>query len=174
MHHAIRTLALVAATGLVAGHASAQGCPGGTTRITGPALQALISNNTMCAASSTNSDTWQEYHQGLASGDLIDWKQGPGHPVDPTAKVGTWTAGNDANALLTHTYGALAYSWMVCQQGVTNIFFLASTSGAANISGVAVKAGQGSCASLPAATSIFDTRPATKRAPVTAPPTRAP
>jgi hypothetical protein len=164
----------VAATGLVAGHASAQACPGGTTRLTGAALQTLIGNNTLCAASSSNSDTWQEYHQGASSGNLIDWKQGPGHPVDPTATVGTWAVGSDANALLTHTYGASVYSWMVCQQGTTNNFVLASTSGAATVSGVVVKAGQGACASLAPARSIFDVRPANRRAPVPTPATRAP
>ncbi len=176
MHHAIRTLALVAATGLVAGHASAQiACPGGTTRITGAALQALINGNTVCAASSSNADTWQEFHQGAGSGTLIDWKQGPGHATDPTSNVGTWVAGNDTNALLTHSYGTSAYSWMVCRQGTSSNFALVSTSGAATITGVTVKAGQGACATLPTATSVFDTRPTTiKKVLVPAPATRAP
>ncbi len=174
MHQVIRTLAWVAASGLVAGHASAQGaCPGGSTRITGPALQTLISGNTVCAASSTNADTWQEFHQGAGSGALIDWKRGMGHATDPTATVGTWAAGNDANAVLTHTYGAASYSWLVCQQGMTPNYVLASTGSAGNITGVTVKSGQGACGSL-ANASINDVRPVTRRAPVPAPATRAP
>lgn len=174
MHQVIRTLAWVAATGLVAGHASAQSvCPGGSTRVTGPALQTLINGNTLCAASSTNTDTWQEFHQGAGSGALVDWKRGPGHPTDPTATVGTWTAGNDANAVLTHIYGGVSYAWQVCQQGSTANYVLASTGSAGNISGVTVKAGQGACNGL-ASASINDVRPGTRQAPVQAPATRAP
>jgi hypothetical protein len=173
MHHAIRILTLVAATGLVAGQASAQVvCPGGTTRVT-TTLQSLISGNTVCGGSSSNSDTWQEYHQGAGSGPLIDWKLGPNHPVDPMSQVGTWSAGNDANALLTHTYGTSVYSWLVCQSGTSNNFALVSTSGAATLTGVTVKAGQGACPSLPNAASVKDVRPPIiKRAPTAAPANR--
>ncbi len=154
MHHAIRTLVGVAATAFLVGPAFAQvtaTCPAGSTRITGPALPTLFGGNTLCAASSTNTDTWQEYHQGTSSGSLIDWKRGPGHPVDPTGPVGSWSAGNDANAVLTHTYGASSYSWLVCQVNSGNNFTLVSTAGAASITGATVKAGQGSCAALPLA-----------------------
>jgi hypothetical protein len=144
MHHAIRTLALVAATGLAAGHVSAQiACPGGTTQITGAALQTLVSNRTICAASSTNSDTWQEYHD--PNGDLVDWKLGS-NPVDPTTKVGIWSVGS--NDLLIHNYGSAVYSWMVCQVGTANSFTLRSNSGASDVTGATVRAGKGSCASL--------------------------
>jgi hypothetical protein len=176
MQHVIRTLALVAATVMVTGHASAQvACPGGTARVAGAALRTLINGNTMCAASSSNSDTWQEYHQGAGAGSLIDWKRGPGHPVDPTTTVGTWSAGNDANAVLTHNYGASAYSWLVCQQAAASTFVLVSTSGAANIAGVSVKAGQGDCATLPnAVTTDVRPNPISKRPQVTTPGSRLP
>jgi hypothetical protein len=149
MQHAIRTLALVAATGLMAGHASAVdalACPVGTTQVTGSALQALVVNRTMCAASSSNSDTWQEYHD--PNGDLVDWKLGENHPVDPKSKVGTWTAGSDPNAQLTHTYGSSAFSWLVCQPSTGTSYTLVSTSGASTITGVTIKNGQGACAGL--------------------------
>jgi hypothetical protein len=141
MHHVLRTLALVAATGLTAGHASAQlACPSGSTRVTGTALQTLIGNKTICAASSSNSDTWQEFHQGLSSGPLIDWKQGPNHPVDPTSVVGTWSLPNDT---LTHSYGALSYSWWVCQTATS--ITLVSTGVSSTITGATLKSGSVSC-----------------------------
>jgi hypothetical protein len=79
---------------------------------------------------------------------LIDWKLGTGHPTDPTTQVGTWSAGSDAEAVLTHTYGSTSYSWMVCQPTAGTNYTLVSTSGAPTITGVTVKAGQGSCAAL--------------------------
>jgi hypothetical protein len=37
-------------------------------------------------------DRWQEEHLGGPNGgDLWDYKLGPGHPIDPRKKVGTWS-----------------------------------------------------------------------------------
>lgn len=93
----------------------------------------LVGGKTLCAA--RGNERWQEQHRdGPNSGDLWDYKRGPGHPTDPTAKVGTWSAANGANSSLTHTYGSTSYSWLVCQAGAT--YSLVSTGSGSNITGV--------------------------------------
>jgi hypothetical protein len=145
MYPLIRSLALVAATGLASAGASAQACPGVLlTRVlvlTGP--NGLIAGNTLCAAS--GGDRWQEQH--LDGGQLWDYKLGPNSTTDPRAQVGTWTATNGLDSLLTHTYGGSSYSWVVCRVGGlnSNNYTLVSTSGSATITGATVKTGQASC-----------------------------
>lgn len=58
-------------------------------------------------------DRWQEEH--LANGDLFDYKRGPGHPVDPREKVGTWSVGGSRGPpTVTHAYGpTTAYAWRI-------------------------------------------------------------
>jgi hypothetical protein len=62
-------------------------------------------------------DRWQEEHNtGGASGantPLFDFKLGA-NAVDPRKQVGTWR-NNDTgnNATVTHTYGALSFTWSV-------------------------------------------------------------
>jgi hypothetical protein len=123
-------------------------CPGGTTRVTGGAganpntpgtFRDFISGVTFCAA--RGADRWQEFHAN--NGDLIDWKLG-NNPIDPTEKVGTWSAQNGNDAAVTHTYGATAYTWAVCRVGVTSSYTLVSNT-AGTITGVTIRAGQVPC-----------------------------
>jgi hypothetical protein len=66
-------------------------------------LEAQIVGNTVCAT--RGNDRWQEYHAG--NGDLIDFKLGANHPVDPSKKVGTWSiAGTGGNTLMRYNYGS--------------------------------------------------------------------
>jgi len=90
--------------------ANAQTCPGGTTQVNN---LNPVSGNQICACRS--GERWQEWHG--PAGNLWDYKLGPGHPVDPTKIVGTWSVTNGANALLTHTYGTTSYSFRVCRIG---------------------------------------------------------
>ena len=75
---------------------------------TGPSLNqtqlgSTLTGNTICAI--RNSDRWQELHQ--AGGALIDYKRGPGDPVDPSETVGNWSiAGTGANATVVYNYGS--------------------------------------------------------------------
>ena len=79
----------------------------GSTRVTGTALNTLIEGNTVCAT--RGSEVWQEQHR--AGGQLWDYKMGPGHPVDPTKQVGTWSISRSA---VTYCYtGGLCYSYSV-------------------------------------------------------------
>lgn len=77
------------------------------TRLTGRALQDLVSGNTLCA--SRNADRWQQQHH--PDGTLWDYKMGPGHPVDPSKQVGTWRIqGNQ----ITYTYtGGQSYTYSI-------------------------------------------------------------
>lgn len=117
----------------------AQSCPAGTAAVTGGTLErpnaaggglrSFIADATVCV--SRGQDRWQEYH--APGGDLIDYKQGPKHPVDPSKKIGTWTVlekgvlqsvsrdTRDAAervrqgvAVLRHTYGTTSYDFAVC------------------------------------------------------------
>jgi hypothetical protein len=83
-------------------------CPAGSSR----AVQQLASGETLFAG--RGNERWHEQHRGGPNGgDLWDCKRGPGHPVDPTEKVGTLSATNGANSSLTHTYGSNTLSWLV-------------------------------------------------------------
>lgn len=125
----------------VVGHAQTA-CPGGTNRVSN--VSSLVGGNTLCAA--RGGDRWQEFHQGTGqSGNLIDFKLGAGHPVDPTKTVGTWSSNNGANSNLTHTYGAQSFTWLVCQVGTANNYTLVSTGAVGTITGATVQAGQVAC-----------------------------
>ena len=138
MRPVIRTLALVAATGLVSGEVLAQSCPGGTTRVT--ALTTLLNGNTLCAAS--GNDTWQEQHR--SGGELWDFKLGANSTIDPTAKVGIWKIVDGPSSTLNHDYGAGgSFTWAVCQVGTTNTYTLV---GNITITGATVQTGQVGCA----------------------------
>jgi hypothetical protein len=91
MNLRITGAAFLFAAGLV-GQAAAQNACATGTRVAGDALRTLLAGKTVCAA--LGDDRWQEDHAGNGSGndDLIDYKRGPGHPVDPAEKVGTWRA----------------------------------------------------------------------------------
>lgn len=139
---------LVLAAGVLgAGQVMAQAaCPGGTTRVNN--LTGLIGGKTLCAA--RGNDRWQEFHSGNNSGPLIEYKRGPGHPMDPTETVGTWSATNGANSsLLTHTYtSAGAFVWLVCRGGATQApgtYTLVSTTTHGTIGGATIQNGQVAC-----------------------------
>jgi hypothetical protein len=142
----------------VAGAATAQqiDCPTGTTRQTAgtPAnptavdgdFTTFITGATICAA--RGSDRWQEFH--AANRDLIDYKRGAGHPVDPTRRVGTWTATNGNNATVTHTYGPHSFTWALCRDNASSnppFTYTMVSPTAGTITGVRVLAGQVACPS---------------------------
>lgn len=102
-------------------------------------LQITLSNNTVCAV--RGSDSWQELHQ--SGGALIDYKLGPGHPVDPSEQVGSWSiAGTGANATVVYNYGSGGtYTYKVYQNGGNNYSFCV---GATELLAT-VKTGGGTC-----------------------------
>ena len=126
------------------GQALAQtACPNGTSALTQAEVVALVAGRTMCAARAP--DRWQEFHSGAtaAGGPLNDWKRGPGHPVDPTETVGSWSVNG---SLLTHNYGVNnVFTWLVCRPGSSPNITLVSTGSSGTVNGINTLAGQVAC-----------------------------
>lgn len=111
-------------------------------------LRSFLAGQTVCAQ--RNGDRWQEFHQGYGqndgSGALIDYKLGPGHKVDPSKVVGTWSATQGSNATVTYTYPrAGSYTFIVCQvNGTYNFEPVGGVTGQA-VQGATLRTGQVSC-----------------------------
>lgn len=107
---------LVALGGLSMSGLAAAACQGQGINAT---AASALSGKTLCVTKQ-NGDRFQEFH--APGGDLFDYKRGPGHAVDPTKKVGTWSAaGNN----VVYTYGpGLVYQYTVYRRGNTNTFCL--------------------------------------------------
>jgi len=63
-------------------------------------VRAALDNKLVCAASTSNTDTWSEVHGtlsggGTGAGSLTEYAKGPDHPVDPSKVVGTWAVANN-------------------------------------------------------------------------------
>ncbi len=124
----------IAVAGLVAlaGGVAAQTCTcegAGNTRIQDAALTAALSGNTVCVPNAAGWE-WQEQHRAVTagvsrSGELWDFKRGPGHAIDPTKRVGDWaiTATTIAGGEhVSHSYlggSGSSYSYKVCRVGAT-------------------------------------------------------
>lgn len=98
--------------------ALAQTACAASARLSNAQIRDLLLGKTLCGAPGPGypgaaADRWQEEH--LANGDLFDYKLGPGHPVDPREKVGTWSVGQGTFGAqgVTHSYGATAFVWAV-------------------------------------------------------------
>jgi len=97
-------------------------------------LSTAFSGNTVCAQRA--GDRWQEYHQ--VGGALIDSKMGPGHAVDPSKQVGTWSATSSG---LAYNYGSGGnYTYQVFDNNNGTYSFC---NGAEMV--VTVRSGQGAC-----------------------------
>ena len=97
-------------------------------------LSTAFSGKTVCAQRA--GDRWQEYHQ--VGGALIDWKMGPGHAVDPSKQVGTWSAMSSG---LAYNYGSGGnYTYQVFDNNNGTYSFC---NGAEML--VTVRSGQGAC-----------------------------
>lgn len=123
---------LVALGGLSMSGLASAGCPGQPTAAT------VLSGRTTCVTK-PNGDRYQEFH--AASGELIDYKRGPGHATDPSKKVGTWSAsGND----VVYNYGpGQQYRYTVHRAGNSNNFCLKGSG--EEIRPSAVLQGQAAC-----------------------------
>lgn len=105
----------------------------------GAALTNLITGNTVCAT--RGAEMWQEQHR--AGGDLWNYKGGPGHPVDPSKQVGTWSI---ARNFVTYCYtGGTCYSYSVHGSGFGPYSFCTRVNGTEVVSGAMFKPGSSSC-----------------------------
>lgn len=109
-----------------------------STRVTGNNLTNLITGNTVCAT--RGSEVWQEQHR--AGGQLWDYKKGPGHPIDPSKQVGTWSISRN---FVTYCYtGGICYSYSVHGSG-TGPYSFCYPNGIEVVSGATFKPGYTSC-----------------------------
>ena len=130
-------ITLVGAFLAMASQAGAQltcSCIPSLPRISGTALSNLIVGQTACAT--LGGSSWQSYHQ--SGGSLIDYKKGPGDPVDPSKVMGTWSINNDKVQYNYGTGGLFEYE--VCGTSSS-----ATYCGASIIPSVRFLAGQGAC-----------------------------
>ena len=106
----MKSLILAAAVGVGLASlpaASNADCATPSVRVNTKALMTtLLTGNTVCVPAATQPTMEaQELHQ--SGGALIDFKRGPTHPTDPTARVGTWSVtGIDGRGVFTtYDYG---------------------------------------------------------------------
>lgn len=112
-----------------------------STQVIGMALETLIVGKTVCATRSA--ERWQEQHQGgPTSGQLWDYKRGPGHATDPMKHVGAWRiVGNNVN--YAYLGGAGIFTYTVHDNGDTTYDFC--TGGAPIVTGATFTSVFGSC-----------------------------
>lgn len=127
-----------AAALLLASGGAMAACPG--TPLTATAITNLLTGNTVCVGTAGN---WEAQELHVSGGSLVDYKLGPGHAIDPSEPVGTWSV-DTAAATVTHNYGPGAiYTYKISANGGTSYSFC-STAGASEV--VAnVKTGGGGC-----------------------------
>ena len=144
----MKNFVLVAAMAgsLVSGHAIAA-CDTGS-RLAAAAIRTLLGNNTVCVpASSSPNMTWQELHVGTTSGALIDYKRGPGHAVDPSETVGSWTVNGTGvgNSTVTHAYSGGGGTYIYTVHGTGAVDTNHSFCGGPTEIVARVKSGGGAC-----------------------------
>jgi hypothetical protein len=114
-------------------------------------LSGAAAGQTVCVANGAGWEN-QEYHaSGPTTGVLIDYKKGPGDPIDPTKTIGTWMiSGTGTSTAVTYSYaGGSTWQYAVCSAkskpgpGDT-IGFCASSNGNSTISATLL-AGQVAC-----------------------------
>jgi len=138
--------------------AAAAACATGT-RIQGVgqnSLQQRLGGMTVCKMNAANTDwEWQEFHKTPEGrpNNLIDYKKGPDHPVDPTTPVGSWSVnppggGNNRIQTVTYNYGGTTiYTFSVWAQGPggTGPYNFCSEQGATDVLNATLISGQGPC-----------------------------
>ncbi len=139
-----RSLGLIALTATFSAslgvNAALATCGSPSLQLTDAALASALSLKTVCVGS-TGNWTNQEYHTGVTSGDVVDYKKGNGDPVDPTTTIGTWAV---SGSQVTYTYTAGgSFPYTVWQNGDLTLDFCNGTT--AVVSGAKVISGQGPC-----------------------------
>ena len=82
-------------------------CP--PNSLTAAALVTTLSGKYACAKRAPGNpatDFWNELHQGTNAlgGPILDYKRGPGHPVDPSKVVGSYAIGKPTPNAVTYVY----------------------------------------------------------------------
>ncbi len=110
--------------------------------MTAAQIQTAIAGNTACVGH-TPTAQFSEWHNGGATGSVVDWKRGPTDANDPTKTVGTYTITTNITAgTVKYTYGSSSFTYFI-QQG-SNPYVFCNTAGAPSFT-VTVNPGQGPC-----------------------------
>jgi hypothetical protein len=152
-------------------------CDSSAVRVDSGTLTGLLTNKMVCGK--IGSEVWQEWHNGGAVGQLVDYKKGPGDPVDPSAVVGSYVVNGDNTVSYSYPVPPTAtYKYDVCLVSSTNSYtFCGANYGGRNVVGVRIGgAGPTSCSGVSNITvlSTVDKRTPVKKPPVSVPATRAP
>ena len=143
----MKKLVLVAAiAGSLVSVEAIAACTGGT-RLNAAAISTLLGGNTVCVPTATiPTMTWQELHVGTSGGALIDYKRGPGHAVDPSQTVGTWSVSGsgNGNSFVTHTYSGGGGSFTYSVHSISGAIYGFCTAAGVEIE-ARVKSGGGAC-----------------------------
>ncbi|MEY5100215.1 MAG: hypothetical protein RJA36_2934 [Pseudomonadota bacterium] len=141
----------------LAGAVQAQGCDAGN-RLSAAQIRTLLNGNTICVASASGWES-QEQHRasggGLAtsamtSGDLWDYRRGPGDATDPSTKVGSWTVSSLSLGSSAGVGGSVTYSYGTAGSGVYSVHGSGAVGSPHAFCGpvivsALIKAGQGGC-----------------------------
>ena len=149
--------AVLCASALPAYAQTACAVSAGVVRLSNAQITSLLTGQTVCGVPSTGypgsqTDRFQEEH--LANGDLFDYKRGPGHPVDPRGKVGTWSVAQGLVGAqgVTHRYTGIQFTWTVFGPATnvpgTSVYSFCSGN-AEHVRAFVIPSGSG-CATFPA------------------------
>ena len=141
-----------------------------TNQLTAAQLVTLLGGRMACAQ--LGSERWQEWHDS-ATGEVTDYKLGPGNAVDPPKVVGSYAV--NADNTVSYTYGGTTYKYAVCPQDSSSLYaFCGDGFGGRDITGVLVGGSAlQSCATVtpaPAPSSTGKSKPAPKPGPSVKPP----
>lgn len=143
----MKTMLYAAAlAGVLAGvpTAASAGCAAPSVRVpTKAAMTTLLEGNTVCVPAS-NQPVMEAQEEHRAGGALWDYKRGPGHAVDPTTRIGTWTVGgtDGRGVFVRYDYtGGSSYTYAVWNNGNGTHSFCSTTTEVL----VRIKAGPGPC-----------------------------
>ena len=158
--------AALCASSLPANAQTACAVSAGVVQLSNAQITSLLTGQTVCGVpgpgyAGSPADRWQEEH--LANGDLFDYKRGPGHPVDPREKVGTWSVAQGFVGArgVSHRYAAIQFIWTVFgpATNVPGTSVYSFCSGAAeHVRATVIATGSG-CASFPSGATAAAVRP---------------
>ncbi len=113
------TIAALLSFSVLGSNAQAQSCAcNGQTKLSQSQVSAAIGGKTVCVGSAGN---WQhqEFHAGTTGGALTDYKRGPGHPIDPSENLGSWSLSNNGTVTYTYNGGGGTHAFGVCTINAT-------------------------------------------------------
>jgi hypothetical protein len=93
--------------------------------VIGAALSTYLNDNLICAydvgTGGTDPNTrWSEWHK-TSGGTLTEYARGPGHAVDPTKDIGTWSIASDE--VMYNYDGGSNYTWQIYDNaGTTGLY----------------------------------------------------